>query len=123
MVFQSLQKHFLLIYHLFLRRPQLHPQKVSGLFSPTQARGPKSHMTDGEGLTTQALLLAAGVGLKLGLDRLSCYSVPPGTKLGPCKMAADSLSPALSPIIFSLGYRVFLKIWKCHQKIQIPSFS
>lgn len=29
--FWSLQKHLLLIYHLFLRRPQLYPQKVSGV--------------------------------------------------------------------------------------------
>ena len=34
--------------------PQLHPQKVSGLLSSAQARGPKSQMTDGDGLTIQA---------------------------------------------------------------------
>lgn len=104
MVFWSLQKHFLLIYHLFLGRPQLHPQKVSGLFSSAQARGPESQMTDGKGLTTQALLLAAGMRLKLGLDQLSCYPVLPRARFGSCKMAADSLesSPQPNNILFGL---------------------
>lgn len=93
-----MQKHFLPIYHWFLWRPLLRPQKVSGLFSSAQARRPES---------PRALLLAAGPGLKPGLDQAGCYPVPPGTKFGSSKMAVDSLSPALSSIIFPLGYRAF----------------
>lgn len=42
--------------------------------------------------------------------------------MGLAKWQLTALSPALSPITFSLGYRVLFKIWKCHQKIDYKLF-
>lgn len=80
-------------------------------------------MTDGEGLTTQAPLLAAGVGLKLGLNQLSCYSVP--TRDQTWVLQNGSRQPESSPqsdnILFGLQ-GVFLNLEMSPKKYRFQAF-
>lgn len=115
-----MQKLFLLIYHLFLSRPQLYPQKVSGFVLLC----PKSQITDGSGLTTQGPSPGSGNGMEVWPGPAQSLFCTLRTKFGSRNVSASSPSPHSNPKFIVLELQdVFLKCGNFTPKSRFPSFK